>query len=351
MTTASINYSALTEHRRVIKLWFMAIFVGLAIFCCLLVVSYFVLNAPSIADYANRYKRAESTLGFTELGGLALSAIALFRYLNVRSKYRKQVFEQFVKDNSWAHDKQYGDDKVPDMLLSAGESYEEGYTFAGNIGGHTFTCLLFQFVASDSQVRRYICMSFKLSKAYPLIVVGNKRNDHVFRQSEGDLPYQVPNGTELQLEGDFSDDFRVVTTKGDQKHALEVLTPDVMAMIQDYAADRIDVEIEDENMFIMCNADSYTDQNMRALFGLAEGMLPKFDHLSKSWMASSKREEKTIAKTAHDAHHNIIFSVDYVSLAIGLIVVIVGMALMISAMIETNNEPPSNYPQGYTQLP
>ena len=55
-----INLSALKEHRVTLRLWLGIIFVGLFIFIGLLVLSYFVLNAPSITHNVANYKRAEA---------------------------------------------------------------------------------------------------------------------------------------------------------------------------------------------------------------------------------------------------------------------------------------------------
>jgi len=132
---------------------------------------------------------------------------------------------------------------------------------------------------------------------------------------------------------------------------LEVLTPDLMEIIQDRASDKIDVEIEGKSFYLMCGADSYTGQNMSALFELAEELLAKLDHLSKTWMAANKNGEKVIAKAAEENHARLIFKIDYVSLVTGLVIMLTGLALMASNIYETSNQPPSMTAPVYTKMP
>jgi hypothetical protein len=296
-----------------------------------------VLRTTAVVQQSANYVKDESTLGFSELGGLALSVIALFRYLNIRAKYRDQVFNRFIRDNHWLHEESDRNNKIPDILLSAGGSHEQGDSFKGNFAGHTFTCFLCEFVAFDSQVRSYICMSFKLSRSYPTIIVGNKNNDHIFRQSEGDIAYRIPDGISMQLEGDFNSKFRVMTTKRDQKHTLEVLTPDILEIITDYTLYNIDVEIQGKDFYLMCASDSYSERNMKAIFDMSSRTLGKLDHLSKSWLASEKSEEKIIAQRAYETHEKLIFKVDYVSMAILIIMTILGVVLLLSNIFSVNH--------------
>jgi len=327
---ASVNLTSLSDHRRVLSLWRCIIVAGLLIFADLLVLSYFVLNAPSIAHNATLYKRAEASLGFSELGGLVLSALALFRYVNVKNKYRERVFHQFVADNGWTPKKKFDLGKVPSILLGAGEDYEQGYGFDGAYNGHAFNCLIFEYVATDSKTRRFMCMSFKLPKPYPMIIMDNRRNDHKLRRYGSDLPDRIPNGVELTLEGYFNKYYRISTTKGDEQETLEVLTPEFMAALEDHVGDKVDVEISDKRLFLIYEADYYSEQNVTSLFSTADIVLNKLSKLSKTWLASSKSQEAAVAKSAETARHKLIFRSDWISAVTFLIIFVTFIMLMIS---------------------
>jgi uncharacterized membrane protein len=348
--TRAINLSYLSEHRRILNLWLGVIFAGLLIFVGLLFLSYFVLNNPVVTNDAMRYKKAEASLGFSELAGLALSVVALFRYMSVKTKYRERIFDKLIADNQWTQDREYELDKVASTLLGAGVSYEEGFGFSGKLGVRTFSCLVFQYIAPDSQVRRYICLSFKLPKAFPMIVIDNRLNDHKFRRHGSDLPDQIPNSVELKLEGDFNKYYQVSTTKGREQETLEVLSPDFMADLMGHATDKVDVEISDKKLFLIYEANFYSEQNLTALFNVADAVLGKLDKLSKTWLVSGKGEEVAIADTAREARHKLIFRSDLLTLIIGLLFFVVFITLMVSSVAEQTEEPQHPAPM-YLQLP
>src|SRR6266851_4711896 len=110
---------------------------------------------------------------------------------------------------------------------------------------------MFQFDASDSQTRRFICLSFKLPKAYPMVVIDNWLNDHRYRRQDSDLPDRIPNGVALSLEGDFNKYYRVSTTKGSEREAIQLLSPDLMASLEDEAINKVDIEINAKELFLI----------------------------------------------------------------------------------------------------
>lgn len=328
--SATVNLTALIDHRRVRNLWLGIIIAGLILFVGLLFVSYFVLNAPSITHDAMRYKRAGSALGFSELAGLVLSAIALFRYVNLKDGYRKQIFDQLVSENGWSLIKKYDISKVASILLGAGTAYEEGYACSGKYRGHAFSCLVFQYDAHDSKTRRFVCLNFKLPKAYPMLVIDNKLNDHGYRRHDSDLPDRVPNEVVIRLEGNFNNYYRVSTTKGRERESVEVMSPDFMSKLVDIAKNKVDIEISDTDLFLIYDADFYTEQNTTALFGTADTVLEYISKLSKTWEAGSQGEEQAIAQSADTTRHKLIYRSDYLSVLGSLLILTFVIMLMVS---------------------
>jgi len=338
MTTAKpINLSALSEHRKILRLWLSVVAAGLLIFAGMLLLSYFVLNAPSLVHEAARYRRAEQALGITELGGVALSVLAYFRYLTIKNNYHDLVFDQFVKDNGWTAKERYSMDKVASTLLSVGESYEQGFGFGGVYDGHPFSCLIFEYIATDSKTRRFICLSFHLSKAYPMILIDNKRNNHRM-PGDTDPMERIPKGVELRLEGDFNHFYHVSMLKGEEKEAMIILSPDFMVALEDHASDKVDVEIGNKRLFLVYDADYYSERNIKSIFGVAEVVLAKIDKVSKTWLASSSNDEKqVVALRADAARRSMIFRPDWYSAIVALVSLVVFVILMIS---HVQTEPP-----------
>ncbi len=336
-STRPINYSALTEHRVILRIWFGVIFAGLFMFFALLVLSYFMLNAPSIVHDTIRYRRWEGTLGIGELGGIGVAVAALLRYKTVKNKYNVQVFNQLVADNGWNKQKKFGIEKVASILLGTGESYEQGFGFEGSYNGQSFSCLIFEYLEQDSDTKRYICLSFKLPKSYPMIIIDNKLNDHRYWRHDSNLPDRIPSGVRVKLEGDFDNYFRISTTRGNEQETLEVLTPEFMAALEDTAANKVDIEISNKNLFLIYEADNYSKHNLMSLFTMADVVNAKLHRLSRTWMASSKSAEGAMADTADAARHKLIFRSDIVSFIVFLLTFVAFVVLMISHI---KDEPP-----------
>lgn len=331
MTAAKpINYSALTEHRVVLRAWLYMIFAGLFLACALLAASYFVLNAPGITQDVLRYRSWEAVLGIGELAGIALAAVALLRYKTVKNMYHVRVFDQFAKDNGWTVQKKLGIDKVASILLGAGDSYQQGFGLEGVYNGCAFSCLVFEYLAADSSTRRYICLGFTLPKAYPMIIIDNRLNDHRYWRHDSNLPDHIPDGVRLNLEGDFGNYFRISTTKNNERDALQVLSPEFMAALEDTAAHKVDIEMSDKNLYLIYEADNYSQRNLTSLLTTADVVLPQLHGLSKTWMASSKGSEKTMADSAATARHKLIFRSDMVSLMTLLLAFVIFVILMAS---------------------
>jgi hypothetical protein len=276
-----------------------------------------------------QYNRAEQALGIVELGGLMLSVVAYLRYLTVKGKYHKRVFDQFVEDNDWTEQKESGMAKVATSLLSVAESYEQGFGFEGTYAGRPFNCLIFDYLATSSDTRRFICLSFELSKAYPMILIDNKLNNHKIFHDTDPLE-RIPKGVELSLEGDFNQYYQTSTTKGKEREALIVLSPEFMAALEDSASEKVDIEIGNKRLFLVYEADYYSEQNITSLFKVADVVLGKFNKLSETWLASSQSLENAIGQEAETNRHKMIFRLDWVTMIFALVFSIIGIVLLIS---------------------
>lgn len=329
-----LNLSALSEHQRVLWMWLSFVFAGVLAFAGLIVLSHFVLYAPGIIHDTVKYKRAEAVLGFGDVGALAFSAIALLQFINVMSKYHDRVFRQFVADNHWKVEEQFDVNKIPSVLLSAGENYEQFFGFSGKYAGHNFSGLIFEYDAPNTKTRRYICFHFTLPKPYPMVVIDNRRNDQSYLLRESNLPDRIPNGVEVTLEGYFNRYFRVSTSKGYEQEMLEILTPEFMAALEDRVSDKVDIEISNRNLFLIYEADYYSERSVASIFSTADVVLNKLGKLSKSWLASSKSQERAIAESAENARRRLFLKSDWVS---GLLTIVFFILFMIFVVARSNN--------------
>jgi hypothetical protein len=273
-----------------------------------------------VAGNVHKYKEIEATIGLGELVSLFLTAVAAVRYHAVKSKYQQRVFNRFIADNDWKPAGDFRPDSVASVLLGIGTTYETRYAFTGTHAGRNVTGLMFEFdddLHRASRTRRFVCLHVRLPKAYPMIVLDNRTNDHV-RGLESDLPERIPGGVSVSLEGDFNDYYRVTTTKGYERELVQVLSPDLLALLADTAHNKVDIEINGRDMFLVYEADFYDQQNITALFTVADALLAKFVASAKNWQASSKNAERAMEQSALAARRKLIFKFDFVAIVVSL---------------------------------
>lgn len=304
----TIDLTTLSDHKRLLRVWSGVIILCLTLFFSLLVFSYFTLNESSAtAHNTGTYRRGAAIFGALELECLAIAVLAFLRYRYIRGKERKRTFRQLLAANKWSETRKFVLDKVAATLLGPRSSFQEiEYAFHGKYNGQEFTCLILQFLTGDSRARRFICLSFRLPKSYPMIVIDNRLNDGGYRRKNSNLPDRIPKGVSFELEGDFSKYYSLSTIKGRERAAVQILSPDVMAALVDCAGNKVGIEISDKDLFLIYEADFYTARNVSSLFSVADIMLDKLGKLSKTWLASGGWEEWQVSQAARTARQKLI---------------------------------------------
>lgn len=330
----AINFTAFSSHKRMLRAWAIVAGAGFLLFFGLLALSYLVSNPdPSIAGSDIFYRRNTALFGLAELGCLAVATLAFLRYRDTKGKYRNRIFRQFVAENDWSEVKGFESDRVAGILLGPSSSfYQEEYAFRGVCRGQTFTCLIFQFITGDSQTRRFICLSFRLPKSYPMIILDNRLNDNGYRRGNSNLPDRIPRGVSFELEGGFNNYYSVSTMQGRERAAVQVLPPDIMAALVDCAHNKVDIEISDKDLFLIYEDEFYTEQNITALFGTAEVMLEGLLKLSKTWLALGKWEERMISRAARSVRHKLMTGIGPKGLIAFALIVLLFILLMAGRM-------------------
>lgn len=86
---------------------------------------------------------------------------------------------------------------------------------------------------------------------------------------------------ETALEGNFSNSFRFLHNKNDQVNALSVITPEVMAIVQDLRSD-YEIEIVGEYLYFFSFYDLADPVSMRELFHAMVRIAPEIAHKAKT---------------------------------------------------------------------
>lgn len=305
------------------------IYVGLLIFAGLMTASYFLLESP---DGSSQYKYNEIVLGFGELFGLLFASAALIVYVRLRANHRSKIFRHFVADNTWRQNVAYDMEKVAGVLMGAGWPYLQKYALEGSYNGKAFTCVIFQFDEDDSRTRSFISLRFKLEKSYPMLVIDNTAND---RHIGSNLPNRIPDGVPVSLEGNFDTYYSVSVVKNREREAVHILSPDFMAALEDVAQHGVDVELCDKDLFLVYEADFYSEKNLASLFSVADVTLKELDELTDTWLASSpKREEIEIARLSQEARKKLMYKFSRVSIVAFFVLSIVVITLIVVKVIE-----------------
>jgi hypothetical protein len=321
-----INFTAFYRQTHRLSFWQNIVIASLSFFAALFVLSYFALDSSFATDDHNTYITIEAIFGFSELVALALAATAALRHKSVKARYQNVVFRDFTTDNGWSPIESYNLKTVAAILIGDGMNYSERYAFHGEYGGLVFDCLIFQFDTDaykySAKMRSFICLSFTLPKAYPMIIIDNKMNDHGYRHNLSNLPSKVPKESALSLEGDFDEYFQVSTTKGAENKTLRVLSPNFMSELVDRANNKVDIEISNKNVFLIYESDFYSEHAIKALFDVAETVTKYMSKLSVTWAADSKHELNENAQSALRARHSLIFKSDILSFVFFIICLI-----------------------------
>jgi len=305
---------ALQRRDRALKLCRDLIVAGPLLFVAMTGLSAWLLTAPSVTHSAVRYHHVEAILGMGQLIGLGVSAAALPRYLDLRAAHRRRALRRLLATNGWTLGRGYKLQRLASILVGSGLSYVEADPFSGKYGGRQFSSVIFRFEAGNTRRRQFICLHFRLPKAYPTLLLDNKLNDHGLARRHSDLPNRLPDGVTVALEGDFGAAYALSMLAGQERAALQVLSPKFMAALQDVADRQVDIEVSGQDLFLIYEANFYSAQNMTALFTVATVVLTHLDALSKTWLASSKSLEAQLLAAARTARHRLLFQTDYAGL-------------------------------------
>ncbi|MFC4223225.1 DUF3137 domain-containing protein [Lysinibacter cavernae] len=98
--------------------------------------------------------------------------------------------------------------------------------------------------------KSWMYLTFRLDRNLPHIVLDSTRNSAgLFGAGRNKLPVSYAHTQRLSLEGDFDQHFALYCPKEYEADALYILTPDVMSVLIDHAAN-CDVEILDDRLYV-----------------------------------------------------------------------------------------------------
>jgi hypothetical protein len=290
----NINYSAFDKSLHASKFWLIVGLTGAVSFVTFTAITTIQSWDPQ-SGTSNVSDRV-SMVWF--LGSMLLLFGGFLLYAWQVRKSQQATLELFIVENGWQPLLSPSIECVATSLLNAGHDQNISQAFEGSYRGLNFSAAQYEYVTGSGksqQTHSFINLAFTLAQKYPLIVLDDKQNNFLMFS---DLPNRIPNGRQLQLEGNFNKRFRTTVLPGTERDVLQVLTPDFMAELLAQSV-KGDIEIEANHLFVIKETDHFTKQATQELFAMADVMIKNLGELKDTWQASSSPE--TVAAMAQAA--------------------------------------------------
>lgn len=181
------------------------------------------------------------------------------------------------------------------LVYGIGGSSRSLLEFSGRLRGNIFSVFTHSYISGSGNSRgsfAYTIFHFKIEKSLPHIVLDSRKNDGIVSS----IPRYFEDKQRLELEGDFNKYFDFFAPEGYEIEALDILSPDFMAMLLDFHTP-FDVEIDEHDVYIISKGINYSPQNMREMFNAADILMKRFSYKLQSWhmLAMEKRPPDLIS--------------------------------------------------------
>jgi hypothetical protein len=203
-----------------------------------------------------------------------------------RTKNQFQL-KEFAKQNDFNYIESTTDFALDGLLFRIGNIPEANRIYdlvIGTFEGKDFTFgnRHFETKAPRHNINfDYGFMSIKLDRKLPQMILRSKQKG--IELTQGFSKNQVQS-----LEGDFDKYFTLYSQDGSQADALYVLTPDVMALLIDYASE-YDIEIAGNHIYFYARQFDLSESLMRQLFEIIDVVGTKTKRQTKRFSSTSRR--------------------------------------------------------------
>ena len=187
--------------------------------------------------------------------------------LHERTKNRLRL-KNFATENNFTYSETANNLKLDGVLFRSGNIPEKNRVYdllTGSYEGKNIAVgnRHFEMKAPRHNIQfDYGFLSIQLDKKLPQMILRSKKKG--MELTLGYTKNQVQS-----LEGDFDDHFTLFTQDGHKTDALYVLTPDVMALLIDYAAD-YDIEITGDHIYFYARQFDLSEALFRQLFEIVD---------------------------------------------------------------------------------
>lgn len=190
---------------------------------------------------------------------------------------------KFVIDNGWEGNFRRSSLRLAPLVLARGIQRIVHFCMTDPRDRTIFGEYPYTIVRNSSGKRTYTTYSFcyaqvKLPRKVPHVILNGRQNS--FGVSEYELVVE-----KVALEGDFSRFFSVLVPPGYRRDALQLLTPDVMEALKNFAQG-YDLELVRDKLFIIAKGakgEITSAEIMRYLYRAAEKLRAEFSRQAKNY--------------------------------------------------------------------
>ncbi|MGH7237177.1 MAG: hypothetical protein ACREGF_01435, partial [Candidatus Saccharimonadales bacterium] len=254
------------------KRWELLIFVPFVIAWEVLFIIVFFKYLEPVSGSGD----SSNNSGFIYILGLPFIVFSGWLY-KLRKQFEDAFLQEFARDNNYDFDKNGTVDETYGSIFQAKGHQTVSDVVSGNYVGNSLRLFLYELVnGSGRNQQRYqeTVMELDLHGQLPELLMTSKRS----ASDQLVLPEFGTKNT-IKLEGNFDQYFTLYAPAGNEIEALEVFSPDTMALMEDESK-HYTVEFAGNRIYIYVNGFVATTENLTSLFALAKKLIDKIAPLA-----------------------------------------------------------------------
>jgi hypothetical protein len=308
----------------------------------ILVLPFAILWEIAIIFFFTKYSQVSKNNNSQNNQGLGYLLIAPILLLSswvykLKKQFEAAFLEEFASANNYSFDKNGGVDETYGSIFRLSGQQSVSDVITGAYGNNSLRLFLYELVVGSGRYQqRYhdTVIEIDMHGQLPNLLMMNNQS----KMGRINLSGAFGIKNTLQLEGDFNQYFTLFAPQGNEVEALEVFTPDTMALMEDESA-HYTVEFAGNRVYIYCNGFITTSENLNQVFTLAKKLTDKLAPL-----ASRLGRDSAIAATPINIikvrkRHPFTRKI---GIEVIVTFVVVGLGLMVSAILNARQQSTNN---------
>jgi hypothetical protein len=213
-------------------------------------------------------------------GYLLILPFLIFSYwfYKLKKQFEATFLEEFARTNNYAFDDSGRVDETYGTIFRVAGRQDVSDIVTGQYGNSALRLFLFELTVGSGKYQHHYrdtVIELDFHGQLPDLLM---LNIHA-RSSQVNLAESFGVKNKVQLEGDFDQYFTLYAPHGNEVEALEVFSPDIMALMEDESK-HYSVEFAGNRIYIYASGFVATSDNLNQLFELAKKLIDKIAPLA-----------------------------------------------------------------------